>query len=75
MTHWNRRRIPSGLLITKGHSVLTENAVESRFAFGNGFLGMRATRSISRDPTCQLTLDGRPLLMARGREPLRTAHA
>ena len=29
----------------------TESAVESRFAFGNGFLGMRAARSVSRGPT------------------------
>ena len=28
-----------------------ESAVESRFAFGNGFLGMRAARSVSRGPT------------------------
>ena len=35
----------------EGYSVLTESAVESRFAFGNGFLGMRAARSISRGPT------------------------
>jgi trehalose/maltose hydrolase-like predicted phosphorylase len=31
--------------------VLSESAVESRFAFGNGFLGMRAARSVSRGPT------------------------
>ena len=31
--------------------MLTENAVESRFALGNGFLGMRAARSVSRGPT------------------------
>ncbi|GJD99930.1 glycosyl hydrolase family 65 protein [Methylobacterium isbiliense] len=34
-----------------GYSVTTESAVESRFAFGNGFLGMRAARSVSRGPT------------------------
>jgi trehalose/maltose hydrolase-like predicted phosphorylase len=34
-----------------GYSLLTESAVESRFAFGNGFLGMRAARSVSRGPT------------------------
>ena len=32
----------------EGYNVLTESAVESRFAFGNGFLGMRAARSVSR---------------------------
>ena len=31
--------------------MLTESAVESRLAFGNGFLGMRAARSVSRGPT------------------------
>ena len=31
--------------------MLTENAVESRFALGNGFLGMRASRPVSRGPT------------------------
>ena len=31
--------------------MLTESALESRFAFGNGFLGMRAARSVSRGPT------------------------
>jgi trehalose/maltose hydrolase-like predicted phosphorylase len=34
-----------------GYDVLTESAFESSFAFGNGFLGMRAARSISRGPT------------------------
>jgi len=34
-----------------GYSVLTESALESSFAFGNGFLGMRAARSVSRGPT------------------------
>ena len=29
----------------EGYNVLTESAVESRLAFGNGFLGMRAARS------------------------------
>ena len=42
---------PSWVLIHEGYDVVTENAVESRFAFGNGFLGMRAARSVSRDPT------------------------
>jgi trehalose/maltose hydrolase-like predicted phosphorylase len=39
------------VLTHEGYNVLTESAVESRFAFGNGFLGMRAARSISRGPT------------------------
>ena len=42
---------PGWVLILEGYDVVTENAVESRFAFGNGFLGMRAARSVSRDPT------------------------
>src|ERR1700730_579451 len=44
-------RDPAWVLSHEGYNVLTEIAVESRFAFGNGFLGMRATRSISRGPT------------------------
>jgi trehalose/maltose hydrolase-like predicted phosphorylase len=31
--------------------VFTESAVESRFALANGFLGVRAARSVSRGPT------------------------
>ena len=42
---------PGWVLIHEGYEVVTENAVESRFAFGNGFLGMRAARSVSRGPT------------------------
>src|SRR5215467_7984710 len=42
---------PGWVLNHEGYSVLTESAIESRFAFGNGFLGMRAARSISRGPT------------------------
>jgi trehalose/maltose hydrolase-like predicted phosphorylase len=42
---------PAWVLSHEGHSVLTENAVESRFALGNGFLGMRASRAHSRGPT------------------------
>jgi trehalose/maltose hydrolase-like predicted phosphorylase len=34
-----------------GYDILSESAIESRFAFGNGFLGMRAARSVSRGPT------------------------
>src|SRR4029450_330875 len=42
----------SGWVLThEGYNVLTENAVESRFALGNGFLGMRASRPVSRGPT------------------------
>lgn len=39
------------VLSHRGYSVLTESIVESRFAIGNGFLGMRAARSIGRGPT------------------------
>ena len=42
---------PGWVLSHEGYNVLTESALESRFAFGNGFLGMRAARSISRGPT------------------------
>jgi trehalose/maltose hydrolase-like predicted phosphorylase len=42
---------PGWILAHEGYNVLTESAVESRFAFGNGFLGMRAARSVSRNPT------------------------
>jgi trehalose/maltose hydrolase-like predicted phosphorylase len=42
---------PDWVLSHEGYNVLTESAVESRFAFGNGFLGMRAARSITRGPT------------------------
>ena len=42
---------PGWVLSHDGYSVLSESAVESRLAFGNGFLGMRAARSISRGPT------------------------
>ncbi len=35
----------------EGLSVLSESAVKSRFAFGNGFLGMRASRALGRGPT------------------------
>jgi trehalose/maltose hydrolase-like predicted phosphorylase len=42
---------PWWVLSHEGYGVLTESAVESRFAFGNGFLGMRAARSTSRGPT------------------------
>lgn len=39
------------VLTHRGYNVLTESAVESRFAIANGFLGMRAARSVSRGPT------------------------
>ncbi|MBX9828379.1 MAG: beta-phosphoglucomutase family hydrolase [Xanthobacteraceae bacterium] len=42
---------PAWVLSYDGYSVLNESAVESGFAFGNGFLGMRAARSVSRGPT------------------------
>jgi trehalose/maltose hydrolase-like predicted phosphorylase len=44
-------REPGWVLSHEGYNVLSESAVESRFAFGNGFLGMRAARSVSRGPT------------------------
>jgi trehalose/maltose hydrolase-like predicted phosphorylase len=44
-------REPGWALTHEGYDVLTENAVESRFALGNGFLGMRASRPVSRGPT------------------------
>ena len=42
---------PGWVLSHEGYDVLTESALESRFAFGNGFLGMRGARSVSRGPT------------------------
>ena len=42
---------PEWVLHHEGYNVLTENEVESRFAFGNGFLGMRAAWSVARGPT------------------------
>src|SRR4029453_2997840 len=39
------------ILTHEGYNVLSESALESRLAFGNGFLGMRAARSVSRGPT------------------------
>jgi trehalose/maltose hydrolase-like predicted phosphorylase len=39
------------VLSYEGYNVLEESSVESRFAIGNGFLGMRASRSASRGPT------------------------
>jgi trehalose/maltose hydrolase-like predicted phosphorylase len=42
---------PNWVLSHEGYNVLSENAIESRLAFSNGFLGMRAARSVSRGPT------------------------
>ena len=39
------------VLSHEGYNVMTETAVEARFALGNGFLGMRAARPVSRGPT------------------------
>jgi HAD superfamily hydrolase (TIGR01509 family) len=36
---------------TEGYHPLTESVVESRFSIGNGFLGMRGARSVTRGPT------------------------
>src|SRR5215813_6753795 len=44
-------RDPGWLLSHQGYNVLSESVVESSLAFGNGFLGMRAARSVSRGPT------------------------
>ena len=41
---------PRWVLNYEGYNVLNESAVESGFALGNGFLGMRAARSVSRGP-------------------------
>jgi trehalose/maltose hydrolase-like predicted phosphorylase len=42
---------PGWILSHEGYNLLTESAVESRLALGNGFLGMRAARSVSRGPS------------------------
>ncbi len=42
---------PNWVLKHDGYSVMSESSVESRFALGNGFLGMRAARSVNRGPT------------------------
>ena len=46
-----RTQDPGWVLRHEGYNVLTESGIESRFALGNGFLGMRAARSVSRGPT------------------------
>ena len=35
---------PGWVLRHEGYHVLTESGIESRFALGNGFIGMRAAR-------------------------------
>jgi trehalose/maltose hydrolase-like predicted phosphorylase len=42
---------PRWVLSHEGYDILSESAMESRFAFANGFIGMRAARSVSRGPT------------------------
>jgi len=42
---------PGWIIAHEGYNVLTESEVESRFAFGNGFLGMRAALSGGRGPS------------------------
>src|SRR5215831_6668356 len=42
---------PGWVLRCEGYNVITESSVESRFALGNGFLGMRSSRSVTRGPT------------------------
>ena len=42
---------PNWVLCHEGYSILTESAVESRFALSNGFLGARGSRPVSRGPT------------------------
>src|SRR5215475_655132 len=42
---------PGWVLRCEGYTVITESSVESRFALGNGFLGMRSSRSVTRGPT------------------------
>jgi len=44
-------RDPDWVLYHEGYGVLSESAVESRFALANGFLGVRAARAVSRGPT------------------------
>lgn len=44
-------RDPRWTLGHDGYSILSESAVESRFALSNGFLGTRAARSVSRGAT------------------------
>ena len=39
------------LLVEQGYDPLRESSVEARFAVGNGFLGVRGSRALSRGPT------------------------
>jgi len=39
---------PGWTLVSDGYDVRRESSVEARFAIGNGFLGVRAARSVSR---------------------------
>jgi trehalose/maltose hydrolase-like predicted phosphorylase len=45
-------------LVNDGYDVRRESNVESRLAIGNGFLGVRAARSVSRAPTWLSFLPG-----------------
>jgi trehalose/maltose hydrolase-like predicted phosphorylase len=60
-------RDPGWVLTHKGYNVLTENAVESRFALGNGFLGMRASRPVSRQLAGLYQVGVVAALLRRGR--------
>ncbi len=42
---------PGWVLRHEGYNILSESAVESRFALSNGFLGVRASRTVTRGPT------------------------
>jgi trehalose/maltose hydrolase-like predicted phosphorylase len=42
---------PGWVICHEGYNVLSESGIESRFSLGNGFIGMRAARSVSRGPT------------------------
>src|SRR5215831_6359313 len=42
---------PHWVLTHKGYDIMSESVIESRFAFANGFMGMRAARCLSRGPT------------------------
>jgi trehalose/maltose hydrolase-like predicted phosphorylase len=41
---------PGWVLVEHGYDPIRESSVESRFAIGNGFLGVRGARAISRGP-------------------------
>ena len=42
---------PNWLLEAPGYDAMREHGIESRFAIGNGFLGVRASRTVGRGPT------------------------